>query len=123
PVLDAVSKQMGMVRGTLTLLNRQTGEIFIDAAHGLSESQKERGRYRLGEGVTGKVIQTGRAMAVPRVSQEPLFLNRTGAREGLRKKDIAFICAPIKIGNEVIDRKSTRLNSSHRTISYAVFCL
>src|SRR5437867_10485072 len=23
----------------------------------------------------------------------------------------------------VIDRKSTRLNSSHRTISYAVFCL
>src|SRR5437867_10097499 len=26
---------------------------------------------------------------------------------------------PLKIG----DRKSTRLNSSHRTISYAVFCL
>src|SRR5207248_5684578 len=31
-----------------------------------------------------------------------------------------------EIGEEVsaaIDRKSTRLNSSHRTISYAVFCL
>src|SRR5437867_11259850 len=25
--------------------------------------------------------------------------------------------------NDFIDRKSTRLNSSHRTISYAVFCL
>src|SRR5207248_11347318 len=25
--------------------------------------------------------------------------------------------------HEVVDRKSTRLNSSHRTISYAVFCL
>src|SRR5207248_8241651 len=24
---------------------------------------------------------------------------------------------------DVLDRKSTRLNSSHRTISYAVFCL
>src|SRR5437867_8914987 len=24
---------------------------------------------------------------------------------------------------QVLDRKSTRLNSSHRTISYAVFCL
>src|SRR5207248_7245392 len=24
---------------------------------------------------------------------------------------------------EIVDRKSTRLNSSHRTISYAVFCL
>src|SRR5207248_8667496 len=27
------------------------------------------------------------------------------------------------IRREVRDRKSTRLNSSHRTISYAVFCL
>src|SRR5437763_6737447 len=26
-------------------------------------------------------------------------------------------------GNDFIDRKSTRLNSSHRCISYAVFCL
>ncbi len=102
PVLQTLAGQMGTVRGTLTLVDRPSGEIFIDAAHGLSESQKERGRYRLGEGVTGKVIQTGRAMVVPRVSQEPLFLNRTGAREGLRKKDIAFLCVPIKLGNEVI---------------------
>src|SRR5207248_8856448 len=28
-----------------------------------------------------------------------------------------------KPGNRPLDRKSTRLNSSHRTISYAVFCL
>src|SRR5437879_13794480 len=26
-------------------------------------------------------------------------------------------------GRQVLDRKSTRLNSSHRCISYAVFCL
>src|SRR5258708_16308625 len=26
-------------------------------------------------------------------------------------------------GNDVLDRKSTRLNSSHQIISYAVFCL
>src|SRR5207248_6559956 len=29
----------------------------------------------------------------------------------------------MRIKEEVLDRKSTRLNSSHRTISYAVFCL
>src|SRR5437867_674390 len=29
----------------------------------------------------------------------------------------------LDIGLAVTDRKSTRLNSSHRTISYAVFCL
>src|SRR5207248_10051604 len=29
----------------------------------------------------------------------------------------------VEAGGGRIDRKSTRLNSSHRTISYAVFCL
>src|SRR5258708_9138423 len=31
--------------------------------------------------------------------------------------------AALLSGGEVIDRKSTRLNSSHQIISYAVFCL
>src|SRR3712207_7332127 len=30
---------------------------------------------------------------------------------------------PVEVAGEVQDRKSTRLNSSHANISYAVFCL
>jgi Nif-specific regulatory protein len=102
PVLNAMANHMGMVRGTITLLNRQTGELSIEAAHGLSESQLERGRYRLGEGVTGRVVQSGQPAVVRRISDEPLFLDRTGAREGLRKEDISFLCVPVQLGNEVI---------------------
>jgi len=102
PVLPAMARHMGMLRGTIVLLNRETGEITIEAAYGLSTSQQERGRYKLGEGVTGKVVATGRPAVVPKINEEPLFLNRTGARKGLRKKDISFICVPIKMGNEVI---------------------
>jgi len=102
PVLRAMAKHMGMLRGTIALLNRDTGDITIEAAYGLSTSQVERGRYKLGEGVTGKVIETGRPAVVPRIGEEPLFLNRTGARKGLLKKNISFICAPIKIGNQTI---------------------
>jgi len=102
PVLNALAARMGVARSTLTLVNKETGELSIAAAHGLSASQQERGRYRPGEGVTGRVVQTGRPAVVPRISEEPLFLNRTGARKRLRKKDISFICVPIKLGNEVI---------------------
>jgi len=102
PVLQAMAKHMGMVRGTLTLLNRQTGKIFIEAAVGLSRRQRERGRYKLGEGVTGKVVETGQPAVVPRISEEPMFLDKTGARKGIRKKDISFICVPIKLENETI---------------------
>ena len=43
PVLEALAEQMGMTRGTLTLLNRQIGQIMIEAAHGLSPEQMKRG--------------------------------------------------------------------------------
>ncbi|BEQ14039.1 nif-specific transcriptional activator NifA [Desulfoferula mesophila] len=102
PVLELISNHMGMMRGTITLLNRETGEILIEAAHGLSAKQRERGRYKLGEGVTGQVVQSGRAMVVEHIGDEPHFLDRTGARSKLDKSDISFICVPIKLGNEVI---------------------
>ncbi len=102
PLLEAMANRMGMLNGTLTLLNRKTGEISIEAAYGLSASQQERGKYKPGEGVTGEVVRTGEPAVVPRISEEPLFLNRTGARRRLRKSDISFICVPIKLGTEVI---------------------
>ncbi|HNZ18306.1 MAG TPA: nif-specific transcriptional activator NifA [Candidatus Hydrogenedentes bacterium] len=101
-ILRALAKHTGMVRGTLTLLNRETDEILIEEGHGLSAKQRERTRYRPGEGVTGMVIQTGRPMVIPRISEEPLFLDKTGARSKMRKDEIAFVCVPIKIENEVL---------------------
>jgi len=100
-VLQAIAKHTGMVRGTLTLLNRDTGELFIEEALGLSARQLERGRYKPGEGVTGRVVQTGRPMIIPQVSEEPLFLDKTRSR-GQSKGEVSFICVPIKIGAEVI---------------------
>ena len=100
-VLIAISNHMGMSRGTLALLNRDTREVMIETAHGLSNSQKERGRYKLGEGITGKVIETGRPMIVPDIDAEPEFLNRTGARRRRDRKTIGFLCVPIKQGQEV----------------------
>src|SRR3989475_949501 len=38
-------------------------------------------------------------------------------------KELEAIAMPMLERYEVIDRKSTRLNSSHSQISYAVFCL
>ncbi|GMW02462.1 MAG: sigma-54-dependent Fis family transcriptional regulator [Candidatus Hydrogenedentota bacterium] len=101
-VLSAISDNTGMMRGTITLLNRHTHEIFIEAAHGLSTTQRERGRYRPGEGITGRVVETGRPIAVPRISQEPAFLDKTRSRTELQRDEISFICVPIKIGNETI---------------------
>jgi len=98
PVLGALARHMGMQYATLTLFNRRTNDIMIEAAHGLSSEQRRLGHYRLGEGVTGKVVLTGRPAVVPKTSESELFLDRT--RRG-KKADTSFICVPIKVGNEV----------------------
>jgi len=100
-VLDVLEKELGLNRGTITLLSPDGNEIRIEVAHRLPEERSRTVRYRMGEGVTGKVMQTGKAMVVPKVSEEPLFLNRF-ERWNVTKEEISFICVPISIGQEVI---------------------
>ena len=102
PILEAMAEHMGMLRGTLTILNRETNEILIEEAYGLSDDELVRGRYKVGEGVTGKVVESGEPMVVPNVSTEPMFLDKTKARADLSRKDISFICVPVKLNKEVI---------------------
>ena len=87
--LDLLSEHLGISRSSITLLNPDTSEIYIEVAHGISSKQKTRGRYKLGEGVTGRVIETGRPMAIPHVDDEPLFLDRTGARSRIDKSRVS----------------------------------
>src|SRR5205807_7833621 len=46
-----------------------------------------------------------------------------GARRFARGRRAFAALAPVRRARAAIDRKSTRLNSSHLVISYAVFCL
>ena len=101
-VLDILSNSMGMVRGTVTILNPVRNEIHIEVAHGLSRAAMEKGKYKPGEGITGRVIQTGKTFLVPKISEEPLFLNRTASRKGAHEKELSFMCVPVKKGREVV---------------------
>ena len=80
PVLEALAEHMSLHHGTLTLLNRQTGDIATFAAHGASSEEARRARYRLGEGVTGRVVESGEPAVIPRISESDVFLNRTRRR-------------------------------------------
>ena len=71
-VLDILSSSMNMVRGTVSILDPLSGEISIEVAHSISLSTIERVKYKLGEGITGRVIETGKAVTIPKISEEPL---------------------------------------------------
>ncbi len=101
-VLDILSNSMEMVRGAISILNPLRDEISIEVAHGISKVAMEKGKYKLGEGITGQVIQSGKAVAIPKISEEPQFLNRTASRKSKQNQEISFICVPVKKGSHVI---------------------
>ena len=105
PVLERMAKYMGLIRATVTILNRESKSIHINIASGLSNKELERGRYRLGEGITGRVVATGEPAIIRKVSEDPLFLDRTQTRRRDIKehhKELSFVCVPIRITDEVI---------------------
>jgi len=101
-ILEILAESMGMSRGTLTLLDPETKQLYIELAHGLTPEEKSRGVYRIGEGITGKVVETGEPIIVPDIGKEPLFLNRTRSRGDIRRENISFICVPVKVKGDTI---------------------
>src|SRR3954447_17858559 len=97
-MMQIISDQLNMHRGTLVLLDESTGRLRTEAALGLAPEDIERNRFALGEGITGNVVATGRARVISDVRAEPDFLNRTGRLSSLPPtQQVSFLCVPIKI--------------------------
>ena len=97
-VLEILDREVGMRRGAIALLE-DGNSLSIQYSFGLSEGERRRGRYKIDEGITGRVVSTGKPIIVPQISKEPLFLHRT--RPGIPGQEDSFICVPIK------DRRKT----------------
>ncbi len=119
-ILEILNKRMGMIRGTFTLLH---DNIFrIEASHGLETTEKRLGFYHYGEGITGRVGETGKAEVVPDITKDSRFLNRTQSRKNKTNEKTAFICVPVLhaeqvVGTLSIDRPVTENTDLNRDLS------
>jgi len=98
-VLEILELRHGMFRSTVTLLDGDS-DLYIEASNGIS-AEGQRAHYRLGEGITGRVVESGKPIVVPQVSREPMFLNRAAQRKGL-KEELTYICVPIVVGRKTV---------------------
>lgn len=110
-VFDVLQRDMDLQRGALTL--KRDNSLIIEASIGLSEEEKNRGQYKIGEGITGRVGATGESVIIPDISKEPAFLGKTKTK---RSGKTAFICVPIKYHGEVIGTLSIDHNADSMNI-------
>ena len=101
-ILKSLDSDLGLRRGTITLLDPLTETINIRIAHGLSKRSTSLASYKVGEGITGRVVQSGKAIVVPDISKDPRFLHKTRSRKKEPGKRIAFFCVPIKLEGRAI---------------------
>ena len=92
-VLEVLERRCGAVRGAVALLEEDSGLLAVEASLGYPAG-RSRVRYRIGEGVTGAVAESGAPAVVPKVSGEPRFLHRAADR-AQRTEETTFLCVPI----------------------------
>jgi len=100
-ILNEMSSRLGMQRGMISLLDRDKQQAWLDIAHDVNIEGLDVS-YKPGEGITGKVAETGRPMAVANLGQETHFLDRTGARRHLNRAELSFLCVPIVYDERVV---------------------
>jgi Nif-specific regulatory protein len=100
--LAIISTSFDFRNGTVTIVNPLSGQSEIEVAHGMTVEAQRRGVYKMGEGITGRVIASGLPIIVPQISEEPLFINRTRSRGDISSHKLSFLCVPIKQGEIII---------------------
>jgi Nif-specific regulatory protein len=100
-VLEILGRHHGAVRSTVVLLDDQSGEVHVEASAGAVPPGR-RVRYRVGEGITGQVLETGKPVVVPRVSREPRFLHRAADRPELPAQELSYIAAPVTVEGRTV---------------------
>jgi Nif-specific regulatory protein len=100
-VLEMLERHHDVVKAAFMFRDPDTDELAIEAGIGIP-ADGMRARYKLGEGIVGRVVQSARPIVVPDVSREPLFLNRASRRRSLQGLALSYVCAPIIYGRSAI---------------------
>jgi Nif-specific regulatory protein len=117
-MLHLLSEFLGLNRGRLFLFDAQKQRLVIRYSYGLDEDEIKRGVFRPGEGITGKVFQSGEVAIIQDIDTEPNYLARTVDRDTLPKGTISMFALPIIVNGTVRGVLAVnRFRGLHRPLS------
>jgi Nif-specific regulatory protein len=100
-VLETLARRHSIPQSLVVLNDEDGRQLHVEAAHGLSRPSHHI-HYTLGDGVIGKVVESGKAVVVPRVSKEPTLVFRAAGREDHHAEESSFICVPVGFDRRVV---------------------
>jgi hypothetical protein len=116
---------MGAEASTVYELEDRSNELVVRLARGEKKRPVERITLKVGEGIAGTVVKTGKPMVIQDVSQENKFTDKIDRITGFQTK--SAICVPLLLRNrpmgalQVINKKSGEpFNRSDLEILFAI---
>lgn len=108
-ILSVLREEMQMSHGIVMMLSPTDDWLDVQAADQINDqAQADRG-YRRGEGIIGQVVETGMAQIIPRLADEPRFINRIHQRQAGELREVSFICVPITLDAQTVGAISVDL--------------
>jgi Nif-specific regulatory protein len=120
--LEKLEAVMGIVRGAVFLLHDDSAELQVDAALNLT-AEGVRARYKPGEGLLGRVVQSGRPVIVPATGREPLMMDRAFQRRRTQSPDASFVAVPILVDRKAAGALAVDFPSGSRDLEHAAHLL
>ena len=98
-VVDMAARAMHSKGCSMMLLDEGQSELILRATHGFSPAYRKKISLKVGEGIAGRVAQTGQPVVVEDVRQDPRYRYPDVARrEGL----CSLLCVPLRVRERIV---------------------
>lgn len=96
-ILKILRQSYAMKSGAIYLTAQDSKSIHMAASLGFPQTEKSQPHLRLGEGLIGRIIETGQPVIIPRVSQAESMPVPSGAHSIINGSEQSFIGVPIAL--------------------------
>lgn len=92
-LLKNLAEDMGYIRAFLVIMDPKTENLKLSLTY--SPAMATEVTYAPGKGIVGRVFESAKPVIVPRMSDDPSFLNKAFGRSEEELKKLGFICVPV----------------------------
>jgi Nif-specific regulatory protein len=92
-LLKTLALDMEYVRAFMVIMDPKTENLKLSLTY--SPAQADDVTYSPGRGIIGRVFDSGQSISVPRMSDDPEFLNKAFGRSEEELRKLGFICVPV----------------------------
>ncbi len=108
-LLELLVRVAGLSKARVLMLDDKA-LLRVKYSCGLTPQENALSHYAVGEGITGKVLATGKIALIPDVRSEPEYLAKTAEINAISADHVAYIAVPI-----LTDEATTGVLTVHRT--------